>query len=569
MEGMTEVVPSSVVNVPPGGSFDLRVQNVAKRIGGTPFRMLAYNGSIPGPTLAVQQGSEIVVHVINETELDTTVHWHGLRLENQYDGVPHETQAPIPPGGAFTHRLTFPDPGFYWYHPHIREDYAQELGLYGSIVVEPADAAYWPAADRTVVLTLDDILIENSRIAAYDPHGPNFAAMGRFGNVLLIGGETHQDLEFRLGEVVRFCFTNTANTRVFKVTFPGQRMKLVGSDSGRYEHEQWVDHVVVAPSERAVVDVLFDTAGTFNVNHVTPQREYELATARVVEPSTAGSAAKEFETLRANPDMTAERERVARYFELPPVKTLALVAEMDFADPGEGQAVVYVCPMHPDVVSDEPGTCPQCGMKLMPQATATTYRCPMHPEVVSDEPGKCPVCGMKLMPSQQGAAAAGHGHHDGEGEHGADPAQGHDHGEALADGIEWEDLMAEVNRATTPANMRWKLIDRATGKENAQIDWSFDPGDQVKIRLVNEMESDHPLHHPFHVHGERFLVLDTNGVRNPNLVWKDTVLVRTAETIDILLDASNPGLWMAHCHIAEHMETGMMFSFQVRRRPSA
>ena len=123
--------------------------------------------------------------------------------------------------------------------------------------------------------------------------------------------------------------------------------------------------------------------------------------------------------------------------------------------------------------------------------------------------------------------------------------------------------MPEINRASTSANMRWKVVDRDTGKENAEIEWRFNVGDQVKIRLVNEMESDHPMHHPFHVHGERFLVLARDGVPEPNLVWKDTVLVRTGEMVDILMDASNPGLWMAHCHIAEHMEGGMMFNFQV------
>jgi FtsP/CotA-like multicopper oxidase with cupredoxin domain len=134
----------------------------------------------------------------------------------------------------------------------------------------------------------------------------------------------------------------------------------------------------------------------------------------------------------------------------------------------------------------------------------------------------------------------------------------------MADGIEWEDMMAEVNRTTTSANMHWKLVDRDTGAENAAIRWSFAAGDQVKIRLVNEMESDHPMHHPFHIHGERFLVLARDGAPEPNLVWKDTVLVRTGQTVDILMDASNPGVWMAHCHIAEHMETGMMFTFRVR-----
>ena len=124
--------------------------------------------------------------------------------------------------------------------------------------------------------------------------------------------------------------------------------------------------------------------------------------------------------------------------------------------------------------------------------------------------------------------------------------------------------MVEVNRMTTPANMRWKLVDRDTGAENAAIDWRFRVGDQVKIRLVNEMDSDHPMHHPFHIHGAgRFLVLARDGVAEPNLVWKDTVLVPTGETVDILLDVTNPGRWMAHCHIAEHHESGMMFSFNV------
>ena len=124
--------------------------------------------------------------------------------------------------------------------------------------------------------------------------------------------------------------------------------------------------------------------------------------------------------------------------------------------------------------------------------------------------------------------------------------------------------MAEVNRQTTPANMRWKLVDRDTGAENAQIDWTFRVGDQVKVRLVNEMDSDHPMPHPFHVHGAgRFLILSRNDVAESNLVWKDTVLVRTGETVDILLDVTNPGRWMAHCHIAEHHESGMMLTFNV------
>jgi FtsP/CotA-like multicopper oxidase with cupredoxin domain len=124
--------------------------------------------------------------------------------------------------------------------------------------------------------------------------------------------------------------------------------------------------------------------------------------------------------------------------------------------------------------------------------------------------------------------------------------------------------MLEVNRRTTWANTRWKLVEQATGAEGPGIAWRFRVGDQVKLRLVNTMDSDHPMHHPFHIHGAgRFLILVRDGRVEPNLMWKDTVLVPAGQTVDLLLDVTNPGRWMAHCHIAEHHESGMMITFDV------
>ncbi len=560
VSGLAEATRPAVVTLDNGDAYDLRIAPVAKNVGDDRVRMLSYNGSIPGPTLRVRQGSEVVVHVRNDGDIAATVHWHGLRLDNAYDGVPFETQPPIGIGGEFTYRLRFPDAGLYWYHPHIREDYGLDMGLYGNIVVEPADEGYWPNVDREVVVTLDDVLVEDGRIAAFHEAGPTHVAMGRFGNVMLTGGETSLALRAQVGEVVRFYFTNTANTRLFNVALPGERMKLVGGDSGRYEHERFVDEVLLAPSERAVVDVCFHTPGTTPLEHRTPGRTYTLGSVDVADTATTSSNASAFEELRTSEELTSWRARLDDHVARRPDKTLAFKSRMPllYGDEDTTAAAAYTCPMHPDIVSTEPGTCPQCGMKLVP--APTSYVCPMHPDVTSDTAGMCPNCGMRLVPATAATAAGAptHEHHHHEGH-----LQGHDHD--ASDGLEWEDLMPEINAASNAHNMIWQLADVDTGKQNWEIDWAFRVGDLVKIRVLNDMDQDHPMHHPFHIHGAgRFLILARDDVVESNLAWKDTVLVRSGETVDILLEVTNPGLWMAHCHIAEHNQAGMMFSFPVR-----
>jgi FtsP/CotA-like multicopper oxidase with cupredoxin domain len=480
ISGLDEWQPPAIVDLEDGDTFTLRIAPVVKQIGDARVRMLAYNGSIPGPTIRAPQGSEIVVRVRNDGDTEATVHWHGLRLQNEYDGVPHETQEPIAVGDEFTYRVRVPDPGLYWYHPHIREDYGLEMGLYGNLVVVPTEPDYWPRADREVVLTLDDVLIEDGRMASFLRSGPTHVAMGRFGNVMLTAGETDFAVAATAGEVTRFFLTNTANTRIFNITLPGARMKLIGGDSGRNEHEVFVEEVLLSPSERAVVDVMFDRSGSFPLEYRAPDRTYVLARVDVEEGAVEPDAVVEFERLRTNDEFVAERQRLEDDLRRPPDKTLAFESRM---------------PM-------------------------------LHDEDASDHP--------------------------------------HEHGHGMSDGLEWEDAMPEMNRMSDSCNMIWKLVDRDTGKANWEIDWAFRVGDRVKIRLVNDMNQDHPMHHPFHIHGAgRFLVISRDGAPEPNLVWKDTVLVRAGESVDIMLDVSNAGLWMAHCHIAEHNQSGMMFSFPV------
>jgi FtsP/CotA-like multicopper oxidase with cupredoxin domain len=477
-----------VIDLADGASFELRIAPVAVRLGKDTVRMLAYNGSVPGPTLRVRQGSEISVRVRNDGDVEATVHWHGVRVENRYDGVPHETQAPIPIGDEFTYRVRFPDPGLYWYHPHIREDYGLDMGLYGNIIVVPAETDYWPPVNREVVVTLDDLLLQDGQIAPFFRDRPTHVAMGRFGNVMLTGGETNLEISAHAGEVMRFYLTNTANTRLFNVSLPGARMKLVGGDSGRYEQENFVERVLLAPSERAIIDVLFPNPGWFTLEYRTPDRRYVLADIAVDEAPMLPVLVDHFQAnLRTSTELAEERIRSDAHRNRAPDKTLILKSLM------------------PSLDND--------------RAPAATD------------------------------AAAG-------------PTSDHDSHDTT-DGVEWEDLM-EMNATSTPNDITWQLIDADTGQINTDIDWTFRVGDQVKLRLINDTEQDHPTPHPFHIHGAgRFVVLARDGAPDPNLVWKDTVLVRAGEIVDILLDVTNPGLWVAHCHIPEHHQIGMLFRFRV------
>jgi suppressor of ftsI len=130
--------------------------------------------------------------------------------------------------------------------------------------------------------------------------------------------------------------------------------------------------------------------------------------------------------------------------------------------------------------------------------------------------------------------------------------------------VEWGGTMPMMNWNSTAAEVRWILEDPVTGRRNMDIRWEFKVGDVVKIRIANLRETLHAMQHPIHFHGQRFLVLAQNGIRNTNLAWKDTFLLPAGGTADILLEVSNPGTWMAHCHISEHLESGMMMTFSAQ-----
>jgi FtsP/CotA-like multicopper oxidase with cupredoxin domain len=123
--------------------------------------------------------------------------------------------------------------------------------------------------------------------------------------------------------------------------------------------------------------------------------------------------------------------------------------------------------------------------------------------------------------------------------------------------VEWTSTMPMMDWLSTARTVTWVLRDSLSGAEGMALDWRVPRGKSLVVRLVNDKHVLHPMGHPIHLHGQRFLVLAQSGVPNADPVWKDTVLVPAGGTVDLLVDTSNPGRWMLHCHIAEHLESGM------------
>lgn len=438
---LPEARPSSTLTLHDRDTISLAATRVRGGYG--------YNGEYPGPRLIVPRGAQIVVRFENRIDQPTTVHWHGVRVDNPNDGAGGLTQDPVPPGGSFIYHVRFPDAGIFWYHAH--EDESEQLGrgLFGNIIVNGAGE----------VLAIQDV----------SPHVPfgGQALMGRFGNAFLVSGSAHYTRSVHPG-VTRFLITNASNARTYNLSFSSARMTLVGSDLGAFEHAQVVNSILIAPGERYTVDVEFSGSSVLTnrvqaLNHLLGVFTPEVDTLGVIHLDSEAATKRPVEH---PPDLRAYREYLGR----PVDHHLNL------------------------------------GMRLSTLSNMLT-----------------------------GASVP----------------------------VEVNDGMPAMNQMITPRDVTWILRDPDTGAENMDIHWQFQTGSVTKIRVYNNAIGPHPMAHPIHVHGQRMLLLSRNGVPNANLVWKDTILIPAGETDDILLELSNPGRWMLHCHIAEHRASGMMMSFVV------
>ncbi len=407
-----------------------------------------YNGAAPGPVLRARQGGQLKVTVRNRLAEETTVHWHGLRVPNNMDGVPYITQPPIAPGQDFTYDFALPDAGTYWYHPHVNGSEQVGRGLAGALIIEEPNP---PRVDRDVLWVLDDWrLTRKAAIAGDFGHPRDLSHAGRLGNTATINGRVPTRFTIRAGERIRLRLVNVANARTFGLKFEGHTPKIVALDGQPVSpHEPPGGMIVLAAAQRA--DVLLDATGKPGTRM------------RVLDAYYRRSAYK--------------------------------LVELDYAK-------TRLRPAAPDWPFD---------LKANPLAAPDLKTAQRHEILLEGGAMGGRITARGTQPMPRGAMWAING------------------GALMETAKSWKPLLT-LKRGTSHV-----------------------------LSMHNRTVFDHPMH----LHGHSFRVMTRNQRPTALGEWRDTVLVRPRETVDIAFVADNPGDWMFHCHILEHMQAGMMAVIRV------
>ena len=418
----------------------------------------AYGGSVPGPELRLQQGERLRVVVENRLAEDTTVHWHGVRVPNAMDGVPHVTQAPIAPSAEFVYEFDAPDAGTYWYHPHQRSYEQVARGLYGPLVVEEREPI---DVDRDVLWVLGDWrLLPDASISGEFGNAMEAAMAGRIGNTVTVNGQVTDTFAVRAGERIRLRVVNAATARIFGLEFQGHRPLVIALDGQPVApHEPEGGRVLLGPAQRA--DLVLDLAGTPGTRTTVADTFYPGLEYRLLD------LAYDAEPLRARPPDT------------PVVLAANTLSE-------------------PDLTGAE------------------------RHEI---------VMGGGMMGGMMGGTAM----------------------RGMMGGMSHGGMMG--SRMCMP----W------TFNGVAAIDHDMQPMLELKLgrSYVLALANKTAWWHPIHLHGHSFRVLRRNGVPTRHHEWRDTVLISPREQVEVAFVADNPGVWMIHCHVLDHQQSGMMAMLEV------
>jgi FtsP/CotA-like multicopper oxidase with cupredoxin domain len=416
--------------------------------GGPQTAVWGYNDTVPGPEIRVRQGDMLRVVVENDLPQETTVHWHGLRIPNAMDGVPHLTQPPIQPGQQFRYAFEAPDAGTFWYHPHVRSSEQQGRGLYGVLVVEEAEP---PVVDRDVTWVIDDWrLTEQGAISETFDHPHDLSHDGRLGNVATLNGLDSAAFAVRAGERLRLRIVNTANARIFALRFEAHRPLVIALDGQpATPHEPEDGRLVIPPAGR--VDVILDMQG---------------------EPGGRYAVMDEFYPRRSY-----------RYLDL----------VYDQAAP----------------VRDSPL-----------DAAAALAPNPIPEPSLADAQRHDIVLAGGAMGGMRSAILDG---------------QALEIGELAGRGKVWA-----LNGIAAHGHVMEPLF-------------TFQLGRTQILSIRNQTAFPHPMH----LHGHSFRLLSLNATPVSGTPWLDTVLLAADDRVEVAFVADNPGDWLFHCHVLEHMQAGM------------
>ncbi len=420
----------------------------------------SYNGVVPGPVVRARRGDTVRVRLVNELDDATTIHWHGIRIENAMDGVAGLTQEPVKPGDSFDYVFTVPDAGTYWYHSHNRSWEQMARGLYGQLIVE-GDADGF-AADH--ILMIDDWRLRESGEIDEASFGAmmDWSHAGRLGNWVTVNGTSYPELDLVAGAANRLRLVNPSNARIYELVFDGLEPQLMALDGQVFAEPRPIgEALVLSPAQRA--DIL-------------------------VTPKAAGEA--ELQALNGN-------DRIG-------------ITGFRIAAPADGGAVTPV---------------------FMPNALA--------------EPDLANALSVDLV-MEGGAMGMMQGARMGRGEMS---------GGMMGGGMMGGGMMGM--RDLVQNGFAW-AFNGVAGMPDEPL-FAAGRGQTVKLTMVNRTRWPHAMH----LHGHHFRVLSRDGRPEPHTPWRDTVTAGAEQTVEVALVADNPGQWLLHCHMTEHMAAGMMTWFTV------
>lgn len=292
--GAGALLPRSTFSAEAAGNgvIDLRARPIPYPLvgeKGPASDLWSYGDGIPGPMLRARRGEKLTVNFRNDLSVPTSVHWHGIRIENAMDGVAGLTQDPVPPGETFTYRFTVPDAGTYWYHAHDKSWEQVARGLYGPLIVTEDEPAVAEADDFT--LMLDDWRVDRSGRFDTASLGQmmDWSHGGRLGNLLTANGQTDLKLPVPRGKWFRLRLINAANARILVLDpaqFPGRIVALDGQPvSGAYGGFE--GPLLLAPAQRVDFMVRLDTNETVVLKEVSGE-PYPFATLQPTPDAATG-----------------------------------------------------------------------------------------------------------------------------------------------------------------------------------------------------------------------------------------------------------------------------------------